>query len=109
MGGRFSVLSPVGLLPAALVGIDIAGLVRGAAAAVERAEADDLLRNPAALYAALHWSADLQAGARLHVLMPYSDRLRDLAEWFRQLWAESLGKRVDREGKVVHSGPTPVA
>ncbi|HRZ10769.1 MAG TPA: hypothetical protein P5319_12870, partial [Gemmatimonadales bacterium] len=42
-------------------------------------------------------------------LMPYSDRLRDLAEWFRQLWAESLGKRVDREGKVVHSGPTPVA
>ena len=109
VGGRFSVLSPVGLLPAALVGIDIAGLVRGAAAAVERAEADDLLRNPAALYAALHWSADLQAGARLHVLMPYSDRLRDLAEWFRQLWAESLGKRVDREGKVVHSGPTPVA
>ena len=69
------------------------------------AEADDLLQNPAALYAALHWSADLQAGARLHVLMPYSDRLRDLAEWFRQLWAESLGKRVDREGKVVHSGP----
>jgi glucose-6-phosphate isomerase len=109
VGGRFSVLSPVGLLPAALVGIDIAGLVRGAAAAVARAEADDLLRNPAALYAALHWSADLQAGARLHVLMPYSDRLRDLAEWFRQLWAESLGKRVDREGKVVHSGPTPVA
>ncbi len=109
VGGRFSVLSPVGLLPAALVGIDIAGLVRGAAAAVERAEADNLLRNPAALYAALHWSADLQAGARLHVLMPYSDRLRDLAEWFRQLWAESLGKRVDREGRVVHSGPTPVA
>jgi glucose-6-phosphate isomerase len=109
VGGRFSVLSPVGLLPAALVGIDIAGLVRGAALAVERAEADDLLHNPAALYAALHWSADLQAGARLHVLMPYSDRLRDVAEWFRQLWAESLGKRVDREGRVVHTGPTPVA
>jgi len=109
VGGRFSVLSPVGLLPAALVGIDIAGLLEGAARAVERARADDLLQNPAALYAALHWSADLQAGARLHVLMPYSDRLRDLAEWFRQLWAESLGKRVDREGKVVHTGPTPVA
>jgi len=109
VGGRFSVLSPVGLLPAALVGIDIAGLVEGAARAVERAGADDLLQNPAALFAALHWSADIQAGARLHVLMPYSDRLRDLAEWFRQLWAESLGKRVDREGKVVHTGPTPVA
>ena len=109
VGGRFSVLSPVGLLPAALVGIDIAGLVEGAGRAVERARADELLQNPAALYAALHWSADLQAGARLHVLMPYSDRLRDLAEWFRQLWAESLGKRVDRDGKVVHTGPTPVA
>jgi len=41
--------------------------------------------------------------------MPYSDRLRDVAEWFRQLWAESLGKRLDREGRVVHTGPTPVA
>ncbi len=109
VGGRFSVLSPVGLLPAALVGIDIGALVEGAARAVARAESDDLLQNPAALYAALHWSADTQAGARLHVLMPYSDRLRDLAEWFRQLWAESLGKRVDREGRVVHAGPTPIA
>lgn len=109
VGGRFSVLSPVGLLPAALVGIDIQALVAGAARAVARAESDVLLDNPAALYAALHWSADTQAGARIHVLMPYSDRLRDLAEWFRQLWAESLGKRVDRDGRVVHAGPTPVA
>lgn len=109
VGGRFSVLSPVGLLPAALVGIDIAGLVAGAARAVARAESDDLLQNPAALFAALHWAADTQAGARLHVLMPYSDRLRDVAEWFRQLWAESLGKRVDRQGRVVHAGPTPIA
>lgn len=109
VGGRFSVLSPVGLLPAALVGIDIAALLEGAGRALERAEADDLLQNPAALYAALLWAADTQAGARLHVLMPYSDRLRDLAEWFRQLWAESLGKRVDRDGRVVHAGPTPVA
>ena len=62
VGGRFSVLSPVGLLPAALVGIDIEALLRGARKAVERAEADDLLRNPAALYAALHWAAD--TGAR---------------------------------------------
>jgi len=109
VGGRFSVLSPVGLLPAALVGIDIQALLAGAASAVARAESDTLLDNPAALYAALHWSADTQAGARIHVLMPYSDRLRDVAEWFRQLWAESLGKRVDRDGRVVHAGPTPVA
>jgi glucose-6-phosphate isomerase len=109
VGGRFSVLSSVGLLPAALVGIDVAGLLAGARDAVERAEADDLLENPAALYAALHWAADTDLGARINVLMPYTDRLREIAEWYRQLWAESLGKRVDRAGRVVHVGPTPVA
>jgi glucose-6-phosphate isomerase len=109
VGGRYSVLSPVGLLPAALVGVDVEALLSGARRAVERAEADDLLRNPAALYAALHWSADTGLGARIDVLMPYTDRLRDFAEWYRQLWAESLGKRVDREGREVHTGPTPVA
>jgi glucose-6-phosphate isomerase len=108
VGGRFSVLSPVGLLPAALVGIDIDALLAGAGRAVERAEADNLLRNPAALYAALHWAADTEANARIHVLMPYTDRLRQFAEWYRQLWAESLGKRVDRQGRVVNAGPTPV-
>jgi glucose-6-phosphate isomerase len=108
VGGRFSVLSPVGLLPAALVGVDIGALLAGARRAVERAAADDLRKNPAALYAALHWAADSELGARIHVLMPYSDRLRDLAEWYRQLWAESLGKRVDRAGKTVNAGPTPV-
>src|SRR5215210_1396641 len=56
VGGRFSVLSPVGLLPAALVGIDIDGLLSGARRALERAESDDLLGNPPALYAALHWA-----------------------------------------------------
>ena len=108
IGGRFSVLSPVGLLPAALVGIDIEALLRGARNAVERAEGNELVRNPAALYAALHWAADTELGARINVLMPYSDRLRELAEWYRQLWAESLGKRVDREGRTVYTGPTPV-
>ncbi len=108
VGGRFSVLSPVGLLPAALVGIDIAGLLVGARAALDQAQSDDLLRNPAALYAGLHWAADTWLGARLHVLMPYTDRLRQFAEWYRQLWAESLGKRLDRRGQPVHTGPTPV-
>ena len=109
VGGRFSVLSPVGLLPAALVGIDVAALLAGARRAVERAEANDLRSNPAALHAALHWAADFDLGARIDVLMPYTDRLREFAEWYRQLWAESLGKRVDREGRIVHAGPTPVA
>jgi glucose-6-phosphate isomerase len=109
VGGRFSVLSPVGLLPAALVGIEIEGLIAGARTALERAAQDDLLENQAALYAAMHWAADTWLGARIHVLMPYTDRLHELAQWHRQLWAESLGKRVDRRGQRVHLGPTPVA
>jgi glucose-6-phosphate isomerase len=109
VGGRFSVLSPVGLLPAALVGIEIQALLAGAKRAVERAAGDDLLRNPAALYGGLHWAADSALGARIHVLMPYTDRLREFGEWYRQLWAESLGKRVDRNGQPVYAGPTPVS
>ncbi len=109
VGGRYSVLSPVGLLPAALVGVDIDALLSGARRAVEQAENDDLLKNPAALYAALLWAADTSLGARIHVLMPYADRLKEFAEWYRQLWAESLGKRVDRRDQPVHVGPTPVA
>lgn len=109
VGGRFSVLSPVGLLPAALVGIDIGALLAGARRAVAAAESDDLLSNRPALYAGLQWAADTSQGARIHVVMPYTDRLREFAEWYRQLWAESLGKRVDRRGHVVHAGPTPLA
>ena len=109
VGGRFSVLSSVGLLPAALIGIDIEALLRGARHALDRAESDDLLANPAGLYAALLWAADARQGASIHVLMPYSDRLKEFSEWYRQLWAESLGKRVDRSGQVVLAGPTPLA
>jgi glucose-6-phosphate isomerase len=108
VGGRFSVLSPVGLLPAALVGIDIAALLGGAERALRDAESPDLLHNRPALHAALHWAADTWLGARIDVLMPYCDRLRDVAEWYRQLWAESLGKRHDRRGAEVFAGPTPV-
>lgn len=109
VGGRFSVLTPVGLLPAALVGIDITGLITGAGRALARAESESLLENPPALHAALLWAADAWLGARVHVLMPYSDRLRELAAWFAQLWGESLGKRVDRRGEAVQAGPTPLA
>jgi glucose-6-phosphate isomerase len=108
VGGRYSVLTAVGLLPAALTGIDITGLIGGARRALERAEQSELLENSAALYAALHWAADAWLGARIHVLMPYSDRLKEFAAWYVQLWAESLGKRVDRRGEVIHAGPTPL-
>jgi glucose-6-phosphate isomerase len=108
VGGRFSVLSAVGLLPAALAGIDIEALLAGAAAMDERCGTDDLLANPAALFAALQYLAHTERGAGVHVMMPYTDRLYSTADWFRQLWAESLGKRLDLEGREVAVGPTPV-
>ncbi|HEU5207919.1 MAG TPA: glucose-6-phosphate isomerase [Longimicrobiales bacterium] len=108
VGGRFSVLSAVGLLPAALVGIDIDALLAGAAAMDERCRTDVLRDNPAALFAALQYAAHTEQGAGIHVMMAYGDRLYGFADWFRQLWAESLGKRVNRAGADVFVGPTPV-
>jgi glucose-6-phosphate isomerase len=108
VGGRFSVLTAVGLVPAALLGIDLTELLAGAQDAVDEADSDDLAANPAAQWAALQWQAQASRAANIHVLMPYSDRLREFAEWYRQLWAESLGKRLDRGGAEVFRGPTPV-
>jgi glucose-6-phosphate isomerase len=102
------VLSAVGLLPAALVGIDVDELLAGAAAMDERCRTSELARNPAGLFAALQDLAHTRAGASIHVMMPYSDRLAFVADWFCQLWAESLGKRTDAQGNEVFRGPTPV-
>lgn len=106
VGGRFSVLSPVGTLPAALLGLDVEALIAGAAAMRDRCASGVLRENPALAFAALQWRAHTEAGQGAHVLMPYSDALRDLAPWFVQLWAESLGKR---QGSGAHVGPTPIA
>ncbi len=108
VGGRFSVLSAVGLLPAALVGIDIDALLEGARAMDERCRTADLTHNPAGIFATLQYLADTEAAAPIHVMMAYSDRLYGVADWFRQLWAESLGKRHDLSGAEVFRGPTPV-
>lgn len=108
VGGRFSVLSAVGLLPAALVGIPIRELLEGAREMDERCRSADLAANPAGLYAVLQFLADTVQNAPIHVMMPYSDSLRDIADWFRQLWAESLGKQHTRTGEEIFAGPTPV-
>lgn len=109
VGGRFSVLSPVGLLPAAVCGVDPEALLAGAADMVERCASDSLLENPAGVLATLLHHADVEQGRTIHVLMPYSDRLRPLALWFQQLWAESLGKAHNRAGALAETGPTPLA
>ena len=106
VGGRFSVLTPVGTLPAALAGYDTAALLAGARDMRDRCATADLARNPAGVFALLQWRAHQKAGQGIHAMMPYSDALRDIAPWFAQLWAESLGK-VDADG--IHVGPTPLA
>jgi glucose-6-phosphate isomerase len=108
VGGRFSVLSSVGLFPAAFAGVDVAGLLAGAAQADEYCRTPVLRENPAGLVATLLHTAHSEAGASIHVMMPYSERLRSFSSWFQQLWAESLGKAHDRSGNVVHRGPTPL-
>jgi len=108
VGGRFSELTPVGLFPAAMTGINVANLLAGAKAMAQRCSVAELWKNPAYMDAVLHFIADTQKGKHISVMMPYSSRLRDIADWYRQLWAESLGKKHDLDGKVVNVGQTPV-
>lgn len=105
VGGRFSVLSVVGLLPAYLGGVDVDAVVDGAHAMAQRCSQDDMNQNPAFYNGAAQY-LHAEQGRTLSVHMPYTDNLRMLIDWFRQLWAESLGK-IDNQGS--HKGMTPVA
>jgi len=101
VGGRFSVLSAVGLLPAALAGVDIAGLMRGAKRMRDILRKTRGAKNPALALATLQHALDRKHGKTMTVLMPYSNQLFRVADWYRQLLAESLGKNG-------HTGPTPI-
>ncbi len=105
VGGRFSELTPVGLLPAAVCGHDIRAMLKGAAYmdTLCAREAD----NPALLYALLH-VLGVRKGYNISVMLPYADSLKFMSDWYAQLWAESLGKRYDLEGNEVFAGQTPV-
>jgi glucose-6-phosphate isomerase len=108
VGGRFSVFSPVGLFPAAMFGVDIPKLLAGARDMDERCRTNKLWQNPAYLSGALYYLANIKKGLSIAVMMPYSDALLQVAYWFRQLWAESLGKEETLSGKTVNVGQTPV-
>lgn len=108
VGGRFSVLTPVGVFPAALMGMDTKALLAGAGAMLTRCWSSEPMKNPA-IVAALLLDAHNHAGRPITVFMPYANALWRTADWFRQLWAESLGKAVDRDGKPVRVGLTPMA
>ncbi len=107
VGGRFSELCPVGLLPAAVVGIDIKGLLAGAAHMDKLCKNKDFRKNPALISALLQFLS-MKKGKNISVMMPYADSLKYIADWYCQLWGESLGKAVDNDGNEVFVGQTPV-
>src|SRR4051812_8886526 len=108
VGGRFTVMSAVGLFSAAMCGIDTDALLAGAAAMDKRLKEPDVLANPAALIAAISWLLDTKKGKHISVMMPYSTSLYYLGDWFRQLWAESLGKKDGLNKTNVYAGQTPI-
>jgi len=108
VGGRFSVLTPVGLLTAAVIGADVEALLSGAATMDARCKNPNPLENPAFLAACLYYLFDVEKRKNVAVMMPYSHALSSVADWFAQLWAESLGKKHSLSGEIVHCGQTPV-
>lgn len=107
VGGRFSELCPVGLLAAAVCGIDIKELLAGAAYMDELCVSDDMYANPALMAAVTQYIA-MNDGKNISVMMPYADSLKYMGDWYAQLWGESLGKRYALDGSVVNVGQTPV-
>lgn len=108
VGGRFSVLTPVGLFSAAMCGIDIDALLTGARAMGDLCQGHHWPANPGVMLAAIKYLAYARKGKLMHVMMPYANRLYLLADWYRQLWAESLGKAVHKDGSPAFVGPTPI-
>ncbi|MDR2267513.1 MAG: glucose-6-phosphate isomerase [Christensenellaceae bacterium] len=108
VGGRFSVLSPVGLLPAAVLGIDIKAFLDGAKTMSTKCLlSDSIFNNPALASATLQY-ASMNRCKNISVMMPYADSLKLMADWYCQLWGESLGKATNNTGKTVNVGQTPV-
>ena len=108
VGGRFSVLSPVGLVSSALLGVDVSGLMAGAADMDRACRSPELAENPALMLAAIQWLMQSAKAKPIAVTFAYSTRLADLADWYAQLLAESIGKRHGSDGSELFAGPTPV-
>ncbi len=100
--GRYSVLSPVGLLCASVIGIAPEELLEGAAEIHKRCSQQEVFKNPAYIFGSLLYLNDIRFSRKINILMPYADSLKSLSEWFCQLWAESLGK----EGKGLMPYPS---
>jgi len=99
VGGRFSVLTPVSMFPAAVMGIDIDEIMEGAKDMAQHIKEKSLNENLGIVLAGIYYLMDKQ-GKNIHVMMPYCERLSGFADWFRQLEGESIGKN--------KKGPTPL-
>lgn len=108
VGGRFSVLTAVGLLSAAVSGIDIDEMLSGAAHMDRRCSNASIWQNPAYLKGVLEYLFATRQGRNISVMMAYSEALGSMIEWFVQLWAESLGKKIRLDGATAFTGQTPV-
>ena len=108
VGGRFSVFSAVGLLPFALVGIDVDEITNGIKDMDLALKNTDIHENIAAQNALIQYLMDVKKGKNISVMMPYSSKLKYVSDWYVQLWAESLGKNEDLQGNHVHIGQTPI-
>jgi glucose-6-phosphate isomerase len=108
VGGRFSVLSSVGLLPAAVMGVSIEELLDGAELMDRLCRSESLWENPAYMTAVLKYIACTKKGKAISIVMPYVDALKGVADWYCQIWAESLGKKFSLDNNVINAGQTPV-
>ena len=108
IGGRFSVFSSIGLVPFALVGLDIDKIINGIKDIDLELKNTDIHQNIAAQFALIHYLMDVKKGKNITVLMPYSSKLKYIPDWYVQLIAESLGKGVNRNGEKVSLGLTPI-
>ena len=108
IGGRFSVLSQVGMIFATAIGLDTEKIFAGARAAEASCQSENPRENPAFFLALLKYLATMRHGIATEITMPYGERLCTFAQWYAQLLGESLGKKNDWDGNVVHYGRTPV-
>jgi len=108
VGGRYSVLTPVGLLSAAISGVNIVGLLEGASSMDVACQSLELWSNPALMSSVLYFLSYTKKRKNILIMMPYSSQLSGAADWFCQLWAESLGKRLSLNKEVINTGSTPV-
>ncbi len=106
-GGRFSIFTSASLLPAKLIGIKIENLLKGAQKMQENFFCKSFQKNLPFQLASTQYILE-RKGKNINILMPYSQKLIKITDWYRQLLAESIGKKKDKKGKIVHTGITPV-